>query len=82
MSNQKPEYSRRGFLTTAATIAATAGLAGVSPQLALAQAKEEENEKKPGEIIYRTLGRTGMKLPIVSMGAMNANNPEILAAVG
>jgi predicted aldo/keto reductase-like oxidoreductase len=29
-------------------------------------------------VIQRTLGRTGIKLPIVSMGVMNANNPELL----
>jgi predicted aldo/keto reductase-like oxidoreductase len=30
--------------------------------------------------IYRTLGRTGYKLPIVSMGVMNADNPSLVAA--
>jgi predicted aldo/keto reductase-like oxidoreductase len=29
-------------------------------------------------IIYRTLGKTGIRLPIVSMGVMNANNPELI----
>jgi hypothetical protein len=33
-----------------------------------------------GTDIQRTLGRTGIKLPIVSMGVMNANNPELLRA--
>jgi hypothetical protein len=30
--------------------------------------------------MQRTLGRTGIKLPIVSMGVMNANNPELVKA--
>ncbi|MCK4825555.1 aldo/keto reductase, partial [bacterium] len=33
------------------------------------KAKEETKEKKNKKIIYRTLGRTGMKVPIVSLGA-------------
>jgi predicted aldo/keto reductase-like oxidoreductase len=31
-----------------------------------------------GEIIYRTLGKTGIKLPVVSMGVMNADNPQVM----
>jgi predicted aldo/keto reductase-like oxidoreductase len=33
---------------------------------------------KGAQIIHRTLGRTGIKVPIVSMGVMNANNPEVV----
>ena len=29
-------------------------------------------------MIYRTLGRTGVSIPIVSMGVMNSNNPNLL----
>ena len=29
-------------------------------------------------MICRTLGRTGIRLPIVSMGVMNSNNPNLL----
>jgi predicted aldo/keto reductase-like oxidoreductase len=36
----------------------------------------EEKEK----FIYRTLGKTGFKLPVVSMGVMNADNPNLVAA--
>jgi hypothetical protein len=32
------------------------------------------------EMIYRTLGRTGIKIPVVSMGVMNANNPNLVKA--
>jgi len=35
---------------------------------------------KSGEIIYRTLGRTGLKLPVVSMGAMRSDNPGLITA--
>ncbi|MDI6846158.1 MAG: aldo/keto reductase [Candidatus Saccharicenans sp.] len=30
--------------------------------------------------IYRTLGRTGVVLPVVSMGVMNSDNPELIRA--
>ncbi len=31
-------------------------------------------------VIQRTLGKTGFKLPVVSMGVMNADNPALVAA--
>jgi len=31
-------------------------------------------------MIHRTLGKTGFKLPVVSMGVMNADNPSLVAA--
>jgi hypothetical protein len=30
--------------------------------------------------VYRTLGKTGIMLPVVSMGVMNADNPNLVAA--
>jgi predicted aldo/keto reductase-like oxidoreductase len=38
---------------------------------------EEKTERK---IIYRTLGKTGLKLPVISMGVMNADNPNLVRA--
>lgn len=38
---------------------------------------DEKNERK---IIYRTLGKTGLKLPVISMGVMNADNPHLVRA--
>lgn len=35
-------------------------------------------KRRRGKIIYRTLGKTGIKLPVVSMGVMNADNPQVL----
>ena len=28
------------------------------------------------EVIYRTLGKTGLEVPVVSMGVMRADNPK------
>ncbi|MBR8537962.1 aldo/keto reductase [Carboxylicivirga sediminis] len=59
--NRTNKNNRRHFLKVTA-----AGLAGATllPQASEAKAKKDD------KIIYRTLGRTGIKLPIVSMGAM------------
>ncbi len=67
--------SRRGFISSSVTSLAAAGFMGLSPGSVFAQEKKEK-----GEIIYRTLGKTGLKIPIVSMGVMNSNNPEIIQA--
>lgn len=73
----KKALTRRGFISTAATMAASASMLTLGPAAALAQTEEKTN---PGELIYRTLGRTGMKMPIISMGVMNANNPQVVQA--
>lgn len=77
MGKMKSDISRRNFLSASLASAAATGLLAIPGARVLAQ---DQTEKKPGEIIYRTLGRTGMKLPIVSMGAMNANNPGLIKA--
>jgi aryl-alcohol dehydrogenase-like predicted oxidoreductase len=62
------------------------GLAGVAG-LSAAQVLEGK-DSGPGrsqdqaglKVIHRTLGKTGLKLPVVSMGVMNADNPALVAA--
>lgn len=71
--------SRRGFISSSVGGLAAAGIFGISPGLIYAQESTEKN-KKQVDIINRTLGRTGLNIPIVSMGVMNANNPEIVHA--
>lgn len=80
MSDKGSDFSRRRFLSTAATGLVSAGLAGLAPSRPFAQQDPTEPDQPGGQIIHRTLGRTGFKLPIVSMGVMNANNPEIVQA--
>lgn len=79
MPEKKSEYTRRNFLTAAAAGLASAGLTGLSPGVALAQEAENVTKPKP-EIITRKLGKNGPSIPIISMGAMNSNNPEIVVA--
>lgn len=78
MPHESKNFSRRNFLSTAATGLAAAGLAGMAPSNALAQNGQPAEKKK--EIMYRDLGKTGVKLPIVSMGVMNAGVPGIVQA--
>jgi uncharacterized protein len=64
---------RRGFLKTGITGAA--GIVALSPGL-VAAASSAQQEK----IIYRTLGKTGMKIPVISFGVMRADNPNLCKA--
>ncbi|MFH1314260.1 MAG: aldo/keto reductase [Candidatus Eisenbacteria bacterium] len=83
MGTDKPDVTRRRFISTSLTGLAAAGLAGIGPGLAAAQGEKKERaageEAKP-EMIYRNLGKTGINLPIVSMGAMNSENAELVKA--
>lgn len=66
-------FIKSGILGLAGTAAGSAILkAGPTPPIH----PREEKEK----FIYRTLGKTGFKLPVISMGVMNADNPNLVAA--
>lgn len=58
--------SRRSFLKTGA-----AGLAGAAALSACSRPLPQRSSKG-GAILYRTLGRTGLRLPVVSMGSICA----------
>lgn len=80
MGNENAELSRRGFLAASLTCLASAGVAGLAPAVAFAQDQGKPEAEGDKKIINRTLGRTKLNLPIVSMGVMNASNPEIVQA--
>jgi predicted aldo/keto reductase-like oxidoreductase len=65
--------NRRGFLKTGITGAA--GIVALSPALIAAESSSQQNE-----VIYRTLGKTGMKIPVISFGVMRADNPSLCKA--
>lgn len=65
--------NRRGFLRTG--ISGAAGLVALSPSLITASSSQQEKS-----IIYRTLGKTGMKIPVISFGVMRADNPNLCKA--
>jgi uncharacterized protein len=69
------KHSRREFLARSGQWAATAGLlTKLAPSL-LAQPRVPQAEAK---VITRTLGRTGLTVPIVSLGFMNADVPGLI----
>jgi predicted aldo/keto reductase-like oxidoreductase len=79
------EFSRREFVATSLTCLATAGLATVAPGVARAEEKPAatagtSGAAKSGSVITRKLGRTGLEVPIVSMGAGACNDPTIVQA--
>jgi predicted aldo/keto reductase-like oxidoreductase len=74
MTIEKQPQSRRAFLSNSVAGIASIGLAGTKPGLAAAQSAQQPVSGPP---IQRTLGRTGVVLPVVSVGAMNSDSPAI-----
>lgn len=72
---KKKSVSRRDFLKNSTIGMASLALIKSDGKPAFATIQSEE-----GDIIYRTLGKTGLKIPIVSMGVMNADNPAVMSA--
>lgn len=73
--------NRRKFITrTSKQIALlnVLGFAASHPSFANEKSYNEEDDLSHQQIIYRTLGRTGIKIPIVSMGVMNATIPGLI----
>lgn len=66
------EITRRGFLKTGI---ASAGMVALSPSLVSAAASLQSNE-----VIYRTLGKTGIKVPVISFGVMRSDNSNLCKA--
>ena len=64
--------SRRGFIKTGIT-----GAAGIviTPSVIQAATPVEEDNA-----IYRVLGKTGMKVPVISFGVMRSDNPALCKA--
>ncbi len=69
----KTKQTRRKFLRNG-LIAATS--ASFAPSFANSL---KDNEKKAGQkFVYRTLGKTGIKIPVISMGTGNTDNPGLI----
>lgn len=70
--------NRRDFLKQT-----MAGIAGAAMLPSLNTSKPPESipsDQKKKKIVYRTLGRTGIKVPIVSLGCGNIGEPALLLA--
>jgi len=75
---RKTKNSRRHFIKKGA--AAIAGATILPSVLKGESPKKPPKDTKDKKQIFRTLGKTGIKLPIVSMGVMNADNPKLVEA--
>ena len=75
--------NRRNFIGRSGRNLALAGLAGISNTSLTGNLLKQYNtgsqqSENKGGMLHRTLGKTGISLPIVSMGVMNASNPGLL----
>ena len=70
----KNEWNRREFIVAPILWAGAAKVLGTAPPLWMSPTAE----KPSSPILHRTLGKTGITLPIVSMGVMNADIPGLL----
>ena len=69
------EWNRREFIVKPL---AWAGAAGILGRTDLLFANPPMKTTAPGSVLRRTLGKTGLTLPVVSMGVMNADIPGLL----
>lgn len=70
-------FGRRNFLK----VAVAGGAAMLAPKLGAASKQESvQLIKPPKKLIYRMLGNTGIKVPVVSMGVMRSDNPGLVKA--
>ncbi|MGC8893064.1 MAG: aldo/keto reductase [Candidatus Saccharicenans sp.] len=74
--SQKGKLNRRAFL--GASAGALAGVLASGNKALGLLSEPAAHQPKEKSIILRTLGKTGYKIPVVSMGVMNADNPELV----
>ena len=80
MADTNRELSRREFVAASIGGLATAGLAALTPGTARADETKTTAPPKKNGVIYRKLGRTGLEVPVVSMGAGACNDPALVEA--
>ncbi|MGA9056334.1 MAG: hypothetical protein WB763_07460 [Terriglobia bacterium] len=74
MSTHNGDYTRREFMAKPLTYLTSAGLIGLGAEELLRAADSAPAPK----LIMRPLGKTGISLPIISMGVMNAEAPGLI----
>jgi predicted aldo/keto reductase-like oxidoreductase len=72
----KKLVGRRDFIKS--TLAGFGGLFFLPSIDKKQEIKIVEARGKERKFVYRTLGKTGIKLPVVNMGVMNTNNPNLV----
>jgi len=77
MEAQKKSLNRRNFLKSSVIGASGLVMGGTALN---SSAADSGTGKKESEMICRTLGNTGIRIPVVSMGVMRADNPNLVKA--
>ena len=75
MESDLNKFGRRNFIKKG-----IAGVATLTVAPSILQGSLLTGDKKNTKIVTRKLGNTGLELPVVSMGVMNADNPNLLRA--
>ena len=82
MSQSRTGIDRRSFLKNSLMGVAGAGVLAAAPSALRGEQKftAPKTDPKTGGFVTRKLGKTGVTLPIVSMGVMNADNENLVRA--
>lgn len=78
MKDKPRQFSRREFLNKSVLGAAVVGAAPYIAGAKTTPTGAENNEKN--KIVQRVLGRTGIKVPVISLGCGSTGNPAIVRA--
>ena len=70
------QFNRRNFIKKSVQTAAFASMIPAG----FKKSTENTYVIKKDDFIYRTLGRTGIKIPVISMGAGDTDNPNLIKA--
>jgi uncharacterized protein len=75
---KKKLIGRRTFMKS--TLAGVGGFFFLGSNVKGQEVRVVEAKGKERKFAFRTLGKTGMKLPVINMGVMNSDNPNLVRA--
>ncbi len=78
MKKFENSINRRKFLVSS-VLGASGMVAGATGLKSHGRVLKSSNVES-ANVVYRTLGKTGIKLPVISMGVMRADNPNLVKA--
>lgn len=78
MDNPKSKINRRDFISKGVSGIAAVSMMGTSVVTYKASEQQKALTQSRKKIIYRSLGNTGIRLPIVNMGVMNSSLPALV----
>jgi predicted aldo/keto reductase-like oxidoreductase len=78
MTDLRKKLDRREFFSKALAGAGAAAVLGRLGKPAGLDAQTSSAAAASGPLLTRALGKTGITLPVVNMGVMNADNPELV----